>query len=163
MPLAPTILPFSCRIPRALPNVCLWISSCTGVKGGTELVGVTNQWLDQLETHAMRGGPCLTLSGGLRTRIWIETNTTSKNNRKSMKWVLMILCYPRRLEPRITVIGEVSSCTDGTGADAETYDHSSNRFNEGHFLSEQFLLETCSPGVFTEIMFPLFSQPSMYF
>lgn len=50
--------------------------------GGSENVGVANQWLVQLETHAMRGNSPLTLPGRPRGRISqrprIESNTTGK-------------------------------------------------------------------------------------
>lgn len=45
---------------------------------------VANQWLVQLETHAMRGSPPLTLPGGPWSRGWIgqkpmiHPNTTRK-------------------------------------------------------------------------------------
>jgi hypothetical protein len=52
------------------PTICPVCKTSWG-KGGTELVGVAHQWLVQLETHAMRGGPCLALPGGPGTWCWI--------------------------------------------------------------------------------------------
>jgi hypothetical protein len=47
---------------------------CLG-KGETKLVGVTNHIICQVETHAMRRSPSLTLPGGIGTRGWIFQRT----------------------------------------------------------------------------------------
>lgn len=81
----------------------LVLSWCVGGKNGPEIVGVTNQWMVQLDNHAMRSNLLPTLPGGpeircqVAQRSGIESNTTSQEN--SVKWCLEMFNYTQILVP----------------------------------------------------------------
>jgi hypothetical protein len=58
----------------------VWPTRCARGKGRTEIVGVANQCLIQLETQATRGSICLTLSGESGTRGWIAQRPRIDSN-----------------------------------------------------------------------------------
>jgi hypothetical protein len=64
---------------------CVLPTRCVGIKGCTEIVGITNEWLVHLETQATRGSPALTLPGGPGTRSWITQRPRIEPNTSGNK------------------------------------------------------------------------------
>ena len=112
---------------------------CWG-KGGTELVGVANQWLAQLKTHPMRGSTGLTLPRGPGTRGWIgqrprietawlakqnktynnNNNNNNNNNKQLMKWFLMIFSYTCRKDRSLIFIRGFTQKLRGENAETHS-------------------------------------------
>lgn len=89
-----------------------WGKSCA------ETVGVTNQWLVQLETHAMKGSTSPILPKGPRTRAWIAQRPviepyTNCKKRKVIKWFLIIICCTHSLVSSLIIIRSIQPATDG--------------------------------------------------
>lgn len=64
----------STQLENLQPTICTSSKMCWG-KGGTDFMGVDNQWLIHLETYIMRGSPSLTLPEAPGPRDWDNPET----------------------------------------------------------------------------------------
>lgn len=63
-------------------------------KGGTELVGVTKQGLDQIGIHAMKVSLSLILPEEPGTTGWIVQRPRTKHNQKNVNEMISNTCRP---------------------------------------------------------------------
>lgn len=106
---------FQCKDCDTNSDTNLWLTICPTYKMCcTEIVWVINQWLVQLETHALRGSLLMTLperpgdNNWRAQRCMIKPHTNVKNGGGGNELIPNDTCYTLRVMPSPTIIRELS-------------------------------------------------------